>query len=177
MNDEVSNKMETGEADNWRELMLSGDWTVTTATDEQVAEIDHSWRRLPHRNRNEYTCNHCKETCLSISIAKNHFIKNHLNTQALVKTIVDIENRRKKFSEEFAQLVDAHKKNGSKILIQHESEMMLENIEKLKTEVKENVKKTILPQHAQKKKTLESNLCKLESDVREFIRVVELMDD
>ena len=55
--------------------------------------------------------------------------------------------------------------------------MMLDNIEKLKTEVKENVKKTILPQHAEKKKALESNPRKLESDVKEFIRVVELMKE
>lgn len=178
-NEEVSVEIETSEAENWRDLMMSGDWTVTTATDEQVAEIDHSWRRLPNRNRNEYTCNHCKETCLSISIAKNHFIKLHLDTQALVKKIADIEKRRKKLSEEFAQLVDIQKqnKNANKFLIQHESEMMLDNIEKLKTEVKENVKKTILPQHAEKKKALESNLRKLESDVKEFIRVVELMKE
>lgn len=174
-NEEVPVGIETGEAESWRDLMLSGDWTVTTATDEQVAEIDHTWRRLPHRNRNEYTCNHCKETCLSITIAKNHFIKVHMNTQALVKTIADIENRRKKLSEEFAQMVDIQKqnKNANKFLIQHESEMMLDKIEKLKTEVKENVKKTILPQHADKKKALESNLRKLESDVKEFIRLVE----
>ena len=177
--EEVSVEMETREAENWRDLMMSGDWTVTTATDEQVAEIDHTWRRLPNRNRNEYTCNHCKETCLSITIAKNHFIKLHLNTQALVKTLADIDKRRKKLSEDFAQLVDIQKqnKNANKFLIQHESEMMLDNIEKLKTEVKENVKKTILPQHAEKKKALESNLRKLESDVKEFIRVVELMKE
>ena len=48
-------------------------------------------------------------------------------------------------------------------------EVISDNLKELKSVLKKNVAKKLLPQHEQKKNTLEINLVSLESDVAGFL--------
>ena len=165
----VTEEMQTTEATE-EPVMLDEDWTVTTVSDQRVAEIDHSWERLPNRNRNKYTCNHCGETCLELRKAERHFTNMHLNLKSIVELLANVDQKRKKCYQEFTDLVETLQQSGNKILVRHELELTMDKLSNLKTELKEKIVKKIPPQHTQKKKLLERNIHVIESEVEEYIR-------
>ena len=149
---------------------LDENWTVTTASDQRVSEVEHTWKRLQNLNRNEYTCNYCGEVCFSIRKAERHFTNVHLDIQSKVQLMADIDQTRKKLCHEYANLVETFKQNGSNILVRHEMELLVDKLTELKTKLGENISTKIPPQHAHKKKTLENNLLNFKTEIAEFIR-------
>ena len=167
--EQVSEEMVADTEDDDPQILNLDDWTVTTATDGKVSKIDHSWQRLRNKNRNKYTCDHCAEICYSIKKAENHFIKMHLDIGYIVEMITDIDKKRKKYHQQYTELVHGFKSNGNEFLVRHEMEVISDNLKELKSVLKKNVAKKLLPQHEQKKNTLEINLVSLESDVAGFL--------
>ena len=161
--------IETEEEDP--EILNLNDWTVTTATDNRVSMIDHSWERLKNKKRNKYTCDHCAETCYSIKKAETHFIRMHLDIGLILELMADIDMKRKKYQQEFTQLVQLfHKPDRNAFLVRHEMEVISDNLKELRSMLNKNTSKKLLPQHEQRKKNLEINLITLESDLAKVLR-------
>ena len=168
--EQVSEKMVPETEEDDPEMLNMDDWTVTTANTDRVSRIDHSWQRLKNKKRIKYTCQHCAEICYSIKKAENHFIKMHLDIGNIVEIMADIDKKRKKYHQEFTQLVQVYKSDGNTFLLRHEMEVISDNLKELKSVLKKNTSKKLLPQHDERKNTLEMNLISLESDVAGFLK-------
>ena len=84
--------------------------------------------------------------------------------------MADIDKKRKKYHQEFTQLVQVYKSDGNTFLLRHEMEVISDNLKELKSVLKKNTSKKLLPQHDERKNTLEMNLISLESDVAGFLK-------
>ena len=87
-------RMERMESEEDERDTLKTDFTVTTASDTKVQSIDHSWIQLPGRNRNQYSCNHCNQYCISITQAESHYIQMHYDGNSILQLLVDKEKKR-----------------------------------------------------------------------------------
>ena len=106
-------------------------WTETTEDKEKVDAIGHILVVNESLNRMQYQCKVCNLIFLAFRNAEKHFCYNHQDLEEEKKILANVQNGRDREKTKLEQYSKRSNTSFNKILVQHEMELIIENIENL----------------------------------------------